>query len=261
MSTQSWDCTRVTRFLRDQNVSSAGRIAEIWRFPVSSVGGEKIAAANLGQTGIAGDRLFGLIDARTGKPAAPEKELRWRAALHLTATLTDGEFPRLTFPDGQSYFLDDPVINAALSDYFGFAAAVAAHSSLHTSIFPLTSFRHPHFPVHVLTTASIAHLAGFRGIATIDSRRFRPTMVIESREGGFPEHQWIGRQMALGSLTLLAEEPTKRCGVTFVSQPGLPEDPEILRCILRHNHRNFGIYCSVINDGEVHLGDDLQIAD
>jgi uncharacterized protein YcbX len=51
-----------------------GRVAEIWRYPVSSVGGERITRAELSAVGMEGDRQFGLIDTETGKPAAPERD-------------------------------------------------------------------------------------------------------------------------------------------------------------------------------------------
>src|SRR5689334_14281046 len=97
-----------------------GRIIEIWRFPISSIGGERIANAELCLGGIAGDRQYGLIDAVTGAPAMPEKEIRWRKALYLEAKLIDCSWPIITFPDGQTRSLDEPSLNATLSDYFGF---------------------------------------------------------------------------------------------------------------------------------------------
>jgi hypothetical protein len=47
--------------------------------------------------------------------------------------------------------------------------------------------------------------------------------------------------------------------VTFVSQPGLEEDPEILRKILRNNKRNLGIYCSIALSGTIALGDEVFV--
>jgi uncharacterized protein YcbX len=225
------------------------------------MGGERMARVNLSPEGIEGDRQYGLIDAATGLPAVPEREMRWRKALHLQATCMEGAFPAISFPDGRSYSLDDGSLNAILTDYFGFATAIAAYG--HTdrrSAFPLTRFRHRHFAMHMLTTASLEYLAGFREVDAIDSRRFRPTVLIEVNEGNrFVENEWIGRRLQLGAMKLKAQEDTKRCGVTFISQPGIEEDPEILRSILRRNKRNLGIYCSIEGTGTIQLGDELFV--
>ena len=116
--------------------------------------------------------------------------------------------------------------------------------------------------MHLLTTASIEHLSDLRGGAVMDSRRFRPTAVIETYEGsGFLEKEWIGRHLRLGTIDLTAQEETKRCGITLISQPGFDEDPDVLRTILRHNKRNLGIYCSIDNLGSIQLGDTLSIGE
>jgi uncharacterized protein len=239
----------------------AGRIIEIWRYPVSSLGGEVISRVNACPEGVEGDRQYGLIDAATGAPAVPEKDARWRKALYLAAAYADCEFPIISFPDGRRCSLNDGSLNSLLSDYFGFATAIAAYE--HTerrSGFPLTHFRHRHFPLHLLTTASLEYLAVLRKANVIDSRRFRPTVLIEvDKDAGFVESGWIGRLMRLGSIELKAEENTKRCGVTFISQPGLEEDPEILRYILRNNKRNLGIYCSIDASGTIELGDEVFV--
>ncbi len=238
-----------------------GCIAEIWRYPVSSVGGERISSANVTPAGVAGDRKYGLVDAESGLPAVPEKDHRWRKALHLEANFIDGPTPKILFPDGSSFLVDDRSLNDALSDYFGFAAAIAAYEHVEaTSTFPLTHYRHQHFPMHLLTTTSLDHLAKLQEVETVDRRRFRPTVLIAvSKSEGFVEDEWIGRQLRLGTIDLTVREKTKRCGMTFISQPGIAEDPAILRNILRHNKRHLGIYCSIDSLGGLRVGDQLFI--
>jgi uncharacterized protein len=239
----------------------AGRIIEIWRYPVSSLGGELISSVTVCPDGVEGDRQYGLIDAATGMPAVPEKDVRWRKALFLEACYTDGAFPVISFPDGRRCLLNDGSLNETLTEYFGFATAIAAYQHTERRAgFPLTHFRHRHFPLHLLTTASLGHLAELCETDVIDSRRFRPTVLIEVDKGSrFVETRWVGRRLRLGSLELNAEEDTKRCGVTFISQPGLKEDPEILRRILRNNKRNLGIYCSIDISGKIELGDEVFV--
>lgn len=206
--------------------------------------------------GIPGDRRYALIDAKSGAAAAPERESRWRPALFLHAVQPPGADPSIVFPDGPIFSIDNPALNARLSDYFGFSVAIGVYQP--HPVFPLTRHRHPHYAVHLVTTASMAHLAGLVHGGPLDARRFRPTALIETdASGGFVEDGWIGRCLALGEIRLTADEPSKRCGVTFLAQPGLAEEPNILRGILRYNKRHFGIYCSVRRGGTVRAGDEL----
>ena len=251
----------LTRQLRKIHLDSVGRIVEIWRYPVSSVGGERLASASLTAAGVTGDRLYGLIDFATGLPVAPEKDVRWRKALLLSSKWVTGDFPIIVFPNKEWYPLNDRSLNAVLSDYFGFATAVASYDRIESSsTFPLTKHRHHHFPIHLLTTASLNHLATLGQIESINSRRFRPTVLIEPSKGnGFLEKDWIGRSLRLGEVDVTAQDEAKRCGMTFIPQPGLADDPEILRSIVRHNKRNLGIYCSIESIGTIRLDDELSV--
>lgn len=248
--------------LREQgnSVQHVGRVIEIWRHPVSSLAGELLAHADVSSSGIAGDRQYALIDALSGQPAAPEKDPRWRKALYLQATTT-GQLPRIVFPDGQFCSFSDTTLNDRLSNYFGFPVSIAAYNSSEQKLgLRTTTNRYQPFAVHLLTTASLKRLAALRQVEAIDSRRFRPTVLIDvPQSDGFVESLWIGRDMRLGALNLTAREETKRCGMTFVPQPGIDEDPEILRTILRHNKRSLGIYCEVNSTGTIQPGDPLFI--
>jgi uncharacterized protein YcbX len=99
----------------------------------------------LGIGGLVGDRQFGLVDGRTGLPAAPEEDHRWRKALHLQARSAHCDFPAIVFPGADAHDVRDRLLNAALSEYFGFAAGIATYAyrsrglsahSLSASAFP-----------------------------------------------------------------------------------------------------------------------------
>ena len=256
-------CRFFSTRIKGEFLQSIGRVLEIWRYPISSIGGERVARTVVRPDGAVGDRQYGLIDASTGQAAVPEKDARWRKALHLEAVYADHELPVITFPGGQRCSLDDPTLAEALTQYFCFPAAMAAYKHTERQLgFPLTQYRHRHFPLHMLTSSSLERLAEMCGREEIDVRRFRPTVLIRVRKGsGFVEGNWIGRRLKLGGLELRAQEDTKRCGVTFISQPGLDEDPEILRNILRNNKRHLGIYCSTDVSGTIETGDEVFIAD
>lgn len=239
-----------------------GKVREIWRYPISSLGGEPLTTVWIGADGIAGDRVWCLADAVTGQPAAPEKETRWRPALFLRSRLTSN-FPEIGFADQTWLSVKDPDLSSRLANHFGFD--VVAHpytkpDSRHADKDrQVTLNRYEPSPLHLLTSSSLAALARLVGEEAVESRRFRPTVFLEtSGPPDFVEMAWLGRRLKIGDAEARVEEETKRCGMTLIPQPGLAENPDILRTILRHNRRNLGIYCSIESEGLISLGDEVH---
>jgi uncharacterized protein YcbX len=225
--------------------------------------------------GVVGDRTFLLFDAKTGETASPETSARWRSALMLTGRTRDSGAVEIGFPDGVWRTTDAPDLGGSLSAHFGFQVALGikpgaqeergSHPSLQAAFgtpsdWPEIAPRYVASPLHLLTTASIAALLARAGGRVVDARRFRPGIVVETDGGDdFIENGWIGRTIAIGDSVISATEGTKRCAMTMIAQPGLPEDPEILRGILRHNRRNLGIYADVATPGTISVGDGVVL--
>jgi len=235
-----------------------GTIEEIWRYPVSSLGGERLDAVEIADDGVPGDREWCLVDAQTGRPAAPETDKRWHPALFLQSRRGAGA-PEIGFPDGQWLAADDAGLPSRLEAHFSFAVDIRPYPDTKTvgsDGKPTATNRYEPSPLHVLTTGSIDHLASLTSVPDISSRRFRPTVLLRTdHQGGFIEPSWLGQALQLGASTLQATEETKRCGLTLIAQPGVSEEPEILRSIVRHNRRFFGIYCAVTTPGTIAVGD------
>ncbi|HEX8145708.1 MAG TPA: MOSC N-terminal beta barrel domain-containing protein [Pyrinomonadaceae bacterium] len=117
------------------------------------------------------------------------------------------------------------------------------------------------FPVHLLTTASLAALARHAPETAWDARRFRPNFLIETSEGveGLVESGWGGRTLRVGPLRLKCEMPAPRCSMTIQAQAGLPKDPRVLRTIVKKAGQNFGLYANVESAGGVSVGDEVEL--
>jgi len=232
-----------------------GRVREVWRYPVSSVGGETLASITVSPEGIAGDRRFALFDPETGLAAAPEKETRWRPALFITASQPDLGLPVLRFADGAEYALDDGALPDRLAEHFGFAVAVGLVGAGDYR-FPVVSNRYKAAPLHLVTTASTEALAAITGLPPLDARRFRPSVLIETEDGeGFIENDWVDHTVRIGDADIRVTEASRRCGMTLVAQPGLSEEPDVLRGIMRHNKRNLGVYATPAEPVTIRVGD------
>jgi len=87
-----------------------GWVAELWRYPVKSLGGERLACATLEPRGLTGDRLWAVRgeDGRIGSGKTTRRFRRMPHLLSLTArTDTDGVV-WIGFPDGRRGRADDP---------------------------------------------------------------------------------------------------------------------------------------------------------
>lgn len=221
-----------------------GRVREVWRYPVSSLGGEPLASITVSPEGIEGDRRFALFDPETGLAAAPEKETRWRPALFIAASQPATGLPVLRFADGAEHTLDDSALPDRLAEHFGFPVAIGLVGPGDYR-FPVVSNRYAPAPLHLVTMASVSALAEVTGLPPIDTRRFRPSVLIETEDDeGFLENDWVGGIVRIGEAEIRVTEASRRCGMTLVAQPGLAEEPDVLRGIMRHNKRNLGVYAT-----------------
>src|SRR5215212_4163597 len=55
----------------------AGSVVGLWRYPVKSMMGEELNAAEVTDRGLLGDRAFAVVDASTGKVAGAKNPRKW----------------------------------------------------------------------------------------------------------------------------------------------------------------------------------------
>lgn len=119
------------------------------------------------------------------------------------------------------------------------------------------------FPIHLLTTSSLAAMQQKTPQAAWDRRRFRPNLLIETVQGiaGLVESEWPGKILRIGQAELNCEISTVRCGMTTYSQKDLPEDSSVLRSIVKDAGQNLGIYANVRTPGLVSVSDVVHLFD
>lgn len=151
-----------------------GQIAELWRYPVSSMGGEKLKIAELGKDGISGDRVWGLVDLRDGEVAAPEKRRHWRAVPNIFSRLGE-QGPEIGTGGDNWIGAGTPQADALASAFLDLPVALKPHTPYETERDGYVSPRYDRADLHILTTASMERLGELLGDhSQIDSRRFRP---------------------------------------------------------------------------------------
>jgi len=101
---------------------SAGRISELWRYPVKSMMGERIPAAQLGANGVPGDRAWAVRDEeRGGIRGAKKIHALMRCAARYDAEPAFGRVPapEITLPDGAKLRASAPDAGDRLSGALG----------------------------------------------------------------------------------------------------------------------------------------------
>ena len=90
-------------------------VSEIWRYPIKSVGGERVAVATVNDLGIIGDRGWGIfdVDTETVLTARRSPDLLFANA-HL-----DGEGVTIELPDGTKTTDTESGCNGVLSEWLG----------------------------------------------------------------------------------------------------------------------------------------------
>lgn len=241
--------------------SQPGRIASLWRYPASSLGGESLAEMTVGTGGAEGDRLFGLVDAATGEIASPDADRKWHGVPRIAARLAGSGNLEVMTPGGEWLAAPGEEADRAASEFLGFAASIRPFGGGRGG--PTAAPRYVKDPIHLVTTASLAELKAEYPEGNPDPRRFRPNILVDMQPvaGRFPETEWIGRRIAVGELELTITEACRRCGFTIIAQDDLDSDPGILRTLVRKNAHNLGVYCAVTRPARVRIGDAMRFVD
>jgi uncharacterized protein YcbX len=109
---------------------SAGRIAQIWRYPVKSMGGERLAEASVAGSGIPGDRAWAVRDeVRGGIRGAKKIPALMRCSARYTSAPREGRVPapEIGLPSGETL----------LADAEGAAERVSAAVGTRVTLWPL----------------------------------------------------------------------------------------------------------------------------
>jgi hypothetical protein len=266
-------------------------VAALWRYPVKSMMGEELNAAEVTDRGLLGDRHFAIVDAATGKVAGAKNPRKWGNFFDFRANYVDppqtsARLPavRIMLPDGTVMTSDNPELPSVLSRVLGrevaFAEAQdAAEPPTAEEYWPdmegldyretVTDFELPAGTffdialVHLLTTATIDRLRALYPRGRFEVRRFRPNIVISTGDDqrGFVENDWVGHTIAIGDqVRLRVTEPCARCVMTTLPQGDLPKDSGILRSAAQHNQVNVGVYADVVAGGPIRRGDPVAVA-
>ena len=274
-----------------------GHVAELWRYPVKSFGGEPIPEAALDDAGIPGDRRFALRSLESGKILSAKLPRVGTQLLELGAVLDSATGDvTITVGDRTVTTADRAEADAVLSEHLGQPVRLesnVAEDDAYESYWPevdgvALSDVTMDFPIalataknsfvdlaalQMVTTASLVRLASLAPESAVTTARFRPSLVIDTDRAdtpttGFVENEWVERSARLGTAMINFSVASPRCIMTTLAQGGLPRDPTILRTLAAHNrlamaglgdYACLGIYAEIAEPGTVAVGDALVL--
>ena len=283
--------------LGDLGASMTDQVKALWRYPVKSMGGEELEAADISARGVLGDRAYAVVDKATNRAAAVRT---WASGMMLHCARFESE-PRadappppvrITDPDGHAFRSSDGDAGARLSATFGRELSLMsqAPSGLLVEFPPGTlggkyaelreaplAGRAPAGTffdaacIHLIAQTTITRLQSVYPQGKVDARRFRPNIVVETPDDAYVENTWTGRQLAIGDeVVLKVAMPCPRCVNVTMPQPDLPREGGFLRAIAKQNTIDLGdygslpcagAYADVIQGGHIKAGDVIRWLD
>jgi len=112
--------------------------------------------------------------------------------------------------------------------------------------------------VSIMTNASHRAVEGRLG-RKLEQERWRGNIWLDG-PAAWEEMEWVGKRIRIGSAVLEVHEPIQRCKHTMANPKTGQRDTDTLE-ILREgwDHQYFGMYATVIEDGNVSLGDGYEV--
>jgi uncharacterized protein YcbX len=198
---------------------SRASVVSLWRYPVKSMMGEELNAAEITERGLLGDRAYALVDSSDGKVASAKNPRKWPGIFGFRAAFVDPPRAgtavpavRITLPDGTVVSSEqsdvNQILSRALEREVTLETTERGHREVVDSTFPnpwtpraeeywpdmegvdnrdtVTDFDLPEGTffdcavVHLVTTATLERLRELYPPGRFEVRRFRPNVVVET---------------------------------------------------------------------------------
>jgi uncharacterized protein YcbX len=207
-------------------------VKEIWRYPVKSMAGEQQQSARLTPSGIEGDRVVQVQNARGRIVTARTHP----GLLGFHATLDGNGNPLI---DGRPW--TDSTVLAAVRGIVGPGARLVHDESVD---------RFDVLPLLVATDGAIAEF-GHNG------RRLRANVIVGGVTG-LAEREWPGGQLRVGDVVIGIQDLRTRCVMTTFDPDTLAQDANVLREIVKRFDGMLALNCDVVRSGDIHVNQEAR---
>jgi uncharacterized protein YcbX len=230
-----------------------GQVEAIFRYPVKSMRGEQLQAANLGWHGLEGDRrlAFRRMEDRSGFPWLTASKLP--ELLLFTPRRREDAAPEdlpthVRTPEGEEM----PVFGEDL------AMEVARRYGAPVQMMQLKHGIFDDASISVIASDTVREIARLAGRSP-DVRRFRPNIVVRLlRSVPFQEDEWLGGVLSFGegddAPAIAVTMHDVRCSMVNLDPDSASPAPEMLKAVVRAYQNNAGIYGTATRTGRLAVG-------
>ncbi len=249
---------------------SGYEVSGLWRYPVKSMGGERLETVTLTAAGIDGDRRWAVRDLETGKVASAKRPRPYGALLHWSARLDEEG----AADEALSEALGRPVAMAPVeegrdeaydSEWPDIPGTSLSNVELELPVAMMTgkSSFVDLAAIHLVLESSMAHLAERSG-AEVGVERFRPNVLLAGGSSdGFADLDWREVDATVGETRLRVADAAPRCVMTTLDNGAQGPAREVLATLAAEARKDFdmgtyacfGTYAEVERGGTVTVGD------
>jgi MOSC domain-containing protein len=210
-------------------------VAELWRYPVKSMAGERLREVRITPLGLDGDRVVHVENARGRVVTA-----RTHPKLLGHHAVLDAQGDPLV--DGRAW--TDPSVTAQIERIVGGGARLVRDGG---------AGRFDILPLLVATDGAIAAFG-------YDGRRLRPNLVIGGVQG-LEERTWEGKSLQIGDVLIALADLRGRCVMTTFDPDTLAQDHRVLRSIVDRFGGRFALNAAVVRAGSLREGDRVDLVE
>ncbi len=218
-----------------------GALRALARWPVKSLAGEFLDAADIDVGGVAGDRRYTVVDRAQGRTLTAgdcPRLLRWSAA---------GDV--LRDPQGREWSPRDPSTSRALSAELGRTVTLRRHAE-----------GQQYYTGTVLITVERSLRALEKELdRAVDLRRFRPNLHLDLDSEPFAETSWTGRTLRVGDAVFDVLQPCDRCVIAARDPETTEKWPQLLRHLHDHHDLFFGLFAAPRAAARLRIGEHVTV--
>jgi uncharacterized protein YcbX len=238
---------------------ASGTVAELWRWPVKSMAGERVQGLRADGRGVGGDRTHALVHLHKGelKPLTAREAprlLAWQATYPFNR---DGgldparpPFAVVTAPDGRAFRWGDPRLRHALEADLGRPVQMRRD---------VQGIQDAPRTLLVTTAATLAALSEELD-GPIDLRRFRTNLHLDLDVPAWDELGWEGCELVFaGGVRLRLLHPCERCAIPTRDPDTQVKWAGLLKHLAAAHEQSFGINARVVTGGRIGAGETVEL--
>lgn len=237
-------------------LKTVGYVRELFLYPVKSMRGASVSEITCYWYGANGDRKYAFtrVGDVSGFPWLTARELP--ALLQYEPYFVDATSPisspiRVRTPVNEDFPLEAPKL----------AEELATRAETAVSLLRLQRGTFDCMPLSIMTSVTLEEIERDAG-RSLDVRRFRPNILVESAAGK-GEEKWVDSTLMFGkgeeAPRIEVNYPTKRCMMINLDPDSSETDHRVLKTVAAARQSRAGVYASVSRPGTIRVGDAVYL--